>query len=85
MAGRKNIVLLNGNGKMAGGHYCYRHLQSAVRRASKLAVEERKITTIWHNDEGVELCVVRPDLYRTQVGFSVQTDHPRKFKEHWSN
>jgi hypothetical protein len=55
MAGRKPLVLINGNSKPINPHFCYKILQKAVFRSMELP---NRHIQIWDRVRGKEICAV---------------------------
>jgi hypothetical protein len=55
MAGRKPLVLINGDNKRVGSHYCYKIVRSAVHKSMELP---NKHIQIWDMVRGKEVCAV---------------------------
>ena len=79
MAGKKNIVLLNKKGLPINQHFRYKKVQSAIRKAVHLSVDDGLRVQVWHLGQGKELAVVG----HTPAGVYINTPYPASFARLW--
>jgi len=79
MAGKKDIVLLNSKGHPVNYHFRYKKIQSAIRKAVHLSVDDGMKVQVWHLGRGQELAIVGPNM----AGFYIDTPSKNRFTRAW--